>query len=219
MTVAISWLNYPADYTQTWSAMRAYTATRGARTPDQIWLCEHPPVYTLGVAATPAHLLAPGIIPVVMTDRGGQVTYHGPGQVIAYCMIDLRRAGLYVKEYVQLLEAAAIEVLVGFGVIGAGRRPGAPGVYVPLANGGQAKIGALGVKIRHGRSYHGLALNVAMDLAPYEGINPCGLTDVCTTDMATCLGPLTTPGLRMVGDALAACIARHLAAGVSSLGE
>lgn len=211
MARAISWLTCPADYTATWQAMQAYTAARDALTPDQIWLCEHAPVYTLGLAATLDHLLAPGAIPVVHTDRGGQVTYHGPGQVIAYCMIDLRRAGLYVKDYVQLLEAAAIDVLTELGVADPCRRPGAPGVYVPLPDGGLAKIGALGVKIRHGYSYHGLALNVAMDLQPYAGINPCGLTDVHSTDIARCLGPQPPPGVRAVGDALAGRIVQRLA--------
>ena len=219
MSLAISWLACPADYAPTWEAMRAYTAARDALTPDQIWLCEHAPVYTLGLAASLDHVLAPGSVPVVHTDRGGQVTYHGPGQVVAYCMIDLRRAGLYVKDYVHLLEAAVIDVLADLGLTDACRRPGAPGVYMPTPEGGLAKIAALGVKIRHGRTYHGLALNVAMDLQAYAGINPCGLTDVRSTDIARCLSALplrhasqSPPDLRTVGDVLAAAIAQRIAA-------
>ncbi|WP_028354438.1 lipoyl(octanoyl) transferase LipB [Bordetella petrii] len=183
----IKWLPRPADYTPVWQDMRAFTAARHAGTADQVWLCEHAPVYTLGQAGKSEHLLNPGAIPVVQCDRGGQVTYHGPGQVVAYALFDLRRAGLFVREYVQLLEAAAIGTLADFGIAGACRKPGAPGVYVPQGPGGElAKIAALGIKIRNGYAYHGVALNVDMDLAPFLGINPCGYEGLRTVDMAVC---------------------------------
>ncbi len=179
------WLDRPADYEAVWRAMQAYTEARTPATADEIWLCEHTPVYTLGQAGLPQHVLAPGAIPVVRTDRGGQVTYHGPGQVVAYALVDLRRAGLYVKEYVAFLEDTVIGVLDGYGVQ-ACRKPGAPGVYVPAAGGELAKIAALGIKVRSGRAYHGVALNVDMDLRPFDGINPCGYANLATTDLAHC---------------------------------
>lgn len=183
----IKWLTRPAEYEPVWQGMRAFTAARDVGTPDEVWLCEHAPVYTLGQAGKPEHLLNPGAIPVVMTDRGGQVTYHGPGQVVAYSLFDLRRAGLFVRDYVRLLEDAAIGTLSDFGIIEACRQPGAPGVYVPHgANGQLAKIAALGIKIRNGYAYHGVALNVNMDLSPFLGINPCGYEGLVTVDMATC---------------------------------
>lgn len=196
MSTHVTWLACPADYGQTWEAMRAFTAARTSDTHDEIWLCEHAPVYTLGQAGKPEHVLDLGRIPLVQTDRGGQVTYHGPGQIIAYALIDLRRAGLFVKEYVHLLEEAAIATLAAFGVPDACRVGGAPGVYVPTGDTAHAKIAALGVKIRNGYSYHGIALNVSMDLQPYAGINPCGMAGLETIDMAGCarsLNPLTTP--------------------------
>lgn len=182
--------------------MRQFTEARQAHTPDEIWLVEHPPVYTLGQAGKPEHILNHGSIDVVKSDRGGQVTYHGPGQVVAYCLVDLRRLKLFVKEYVVLLENVAIQVLDDLGVAGASLKPGAPGVYVPVANldtstgdAGQAtqqgtdklaKIAALGIKIRNGCAYHGLALNVDMDLAPFLGINPCGYEGLQTVDLRYC---------------------------------
>lgn len=181
--------------------MQAFTNIRTAETPDEIWLCEHPPVYTLGQAGLPQHVLNAGQIPIVHCDRGGQVTYHGPGQVMAYALFDLRRAGLFVKEYVRLLEDAVIGVLQDLNVAGACRKPGAPGVYVPDNQGdGLAKIAALGIKIRNGRAYHGVSLNVDMDLAPFLGINPCGYEGLRTVDMATC-GAYYAPA--QVGDHLA----------------
>ncbi|MGY6269077.1 lipoyl(octanoyl) transferase LipB [Achromobacter denitrificans] len=183
----IKWLARPADYLSVWQDMQAYTNQRGAGTPDEIWLCEHAPVYTLGQAGLPQHVLNPGDIPVVRCDRGGQVTYHGPGQVMAYALFDLRRADMYVKEYVTLLEGAVIDTLAELGVAHACRKPGAPGVYVPDPAGGElAKIAALGIKIRNGRAYHGVSLNVSMDLAPFLGINPCGYQGLRTVDMASC---------------------------------
>ncbi|CAB3687746.1 lipoyl(octanoyl) transferase LipB [Achromobacter denitrificans] len=183
----IKWLARPADYLSVWQDMQAYTNLRGADTPDEIWLCEHAPVYTLGQAGLPQHILNPGDIPIVRCDRGGQVTYHGPGQVMAYALFDLRRADMYVKEYVTLLEGAVIDTLAQLGVQHACRKPGAPGVYVPDPQGGDlAKIAALGIKIRNGRAYHGVSLNVSMDLAPFLGINPCGYQGLRTVDMASC---------------------------------
>ncbi len=192
-SLQVKWLAGPADYGPVWQAMRDFTEQRQPDSPNEIWLVEHTPVYTLGQAGKPEHLLNPGAIPVVQTDRGGQVTYHGPGQLLVYCLFDLRRAGLYVKEYVALLEDAVIACLTHFGVAQACRKPGAPGVYVPLPHeDGLAKISALGIKIRNGRSYHGLALNIAMDLAPFSGINPCGYEGLETTDMRSQGSTVTT---------------------------
>lgn len=196
----IKWLAGPADYLSVWQEMQAYTDQRGADTPDEIWLCEHSPVYTLGQAGLPQHVLNPGNIPVVRCDRGGQVTYHGPGQVMAYALFDLRRVDMYVKEYVTLLEGAVIDTLAQLGVPHACRKPGAPGVYVPDPDGGElAKIAALGIKIRNGRAYHGVSLNVSMDLTPFLGINPCGYQGLRTVDMASC-GARCVPA--EAGDAL-----------------
>ncbi|MGY6631338.1 MAG: lipoyl(octanoyl) transferase LipB [Wenzhouxiangella sp.] len=163
------------DYEPVWVAMRDFTDQRGADTPDELWLVEHPPVFTQGLAGKPEHLLNPGNIPVVQTDRGGQVTYHGPGQVVAYPLLDLKRSGLGVRCLVDRLEQAMIDVLADW-KIDAVRRDGAPGVYV-----GEAKIGSIGLKIRHERSYHGLAFNVDMDLTPFALINPCGYAGLAMT--------------------------------------
>ena len=164
-----------AEYEPTWRAMQSFTEGRDMDTPDELWLLEHPPVFTLGQAGKREHLLADIGIPIVAIDRGGQVTYHGPGQVVVYVLLDLRRRGYGVKELVNRLEQAVIDLLVGFGVE-AVRREGAPGVYV---NG--AKIAALGLRIKNGRSYHGLSLNVDMDLAPFSAINPCGYEGLAVT--------------------------------------
>ena len=182
-------------------AMKSFTAARDAATPDELWLCEHPPVYTQGVAGDPRHVLSPGEIQVARSDRGGQVTYHGPGQVVAYPLVDLARLGLHVREYVFRLEQAALDVLERLGVTGH-RVRGAPGIYVrlddptghaPLAPpddaatrfAGLGKIAALGVKVSRHRAYHGLAFNVAMDLRPFAGIRPCGLDGLATVDLST----------------------------------
>jgi lipoyl(octanoyl) transferase len=172
--------------------MRAFTAQRGPEHADELWVVEHPPVYTLGLAGRPAHLRDPGTIPVVASDRGGQVTYHGPGQVIVYTLVDLRRAGFYVRELVYRIEQSIIQTLDELGVDGA-RVPGAPGIYVAagashLAEArfsGRAKIAALGIKVHRACSYHGAALNVAMDLAPFAAIDPCGYPGLATVDLAT----------------------------------
>ncbi len=167
------------DYQVTWHAMQAFTAQRGAETNDEIWLLQHPPVYTQGLAGKPEHLLTKPAIPVVKTDRGGQITYHGPGQIVVYVLFDLKRKGIGVKDLVKRIEQSLIDVLQSYG-IAAQRKLGAPGVYVK-----GAKIAALGLRVKNGCSYHGLALNVAMDLTPYGAINPCGYAGMEVTDLAT----------------------------------
>ena len=188
--ITCRWISQPSSYLEVWQAMRDFTEMRSEATPDQIWFVEHAPVYTLGQAGKPEHILNAGDIPVVRCDRGGQVTYHGPGQLTAYCLIDLRRRHLFVKEYVALLEDVLIALLDELGVKGSCRKPGAPGVYVPMAvadgPASLAKIAALGIKVRQGCAYHGLALNVDMDLSPFLGINPCGYEGLRTVDLRTC---------------------------------
>ena len=165
-------------YEPTWRAMQAFTRSREAATPDDIWLLEHPPVFTLGLAGRREHVLDPGDIPVVTADRGGQVTYHGPGQAVAYVLLDLRRLGIGVKELVRRLEEAAIDVLAQYRIDGE-RIHGKPGVYVE-----GAKIAAVGLRIARGCSYHGLALNVDLDLEPFARIDPCGYPGLRSTRMA-----------------------------------
>ena len=165
-------------YEPTWRAMQAFNQSRDPDTPDQLWLVEHPPVFTLGLAGRPEHVLAPGGIPVVKTDRGGQVTYHGPGQAVAYPLLDLRRARLGVKELVRRLEQSVLDTLAGYGLAGH-RREGMPGVYVD-----GAKIAAVGLRIARGCSYHGVALNVDLDLAPFQRIDPCGYPGLASTRLA-----------------------------------
>ena len=165
-----------ADYEPTWRAMRDFTAARGAATPDELWVLQHPPVYTLGVAGKPEHL--PRVdngIPVVRSDRGGQITYHGPGQLIVYLLLDMRRRGMGVRPLVRIMERAVIDLLGDYGTAARGRND-APGVYV-----GNAKIAALGLRIRNGCCYHGLALNIDMDLSPFAAINPCGYPGLAVT--------------------------------------
>jgi lipoyl(octanoyl) transferase len=190
-----------SPYLPTYEAMQAYTVGRQADSPDELWLCEHPPVFTQGLAGSADHLLAPGEIPVVQSNRGGQVTYHGPGQVVAYPLLDLRRAGYFVKEYVYRIEEAVIRSLAHLGVTGH-RVAGSPGIYVRLDDPGShaaltgprpaqepfrglGKIAALGIKVSRHCTYHGLALNVAMDLQPFERINPCGYPGLKTVDLST----------------------------------
>ena len=196
-----------AAYLPTYEAMQAFTAERETGTPDELWLCEHPPVFTQGLAGQADHLLMPGHIPVIQTNRGGQVTFHGPGQVMAYPLVNLQRAGYYVKEYVYKLEESVIRTLSHFGVTGH-RVAGAPGIYVRLddpfshaaltgpANPsdpfkGLGKISALGIKVSRHCTYHGVALNVAMDLEPFDRINPCGYAGLKTIDLST-IGVETT---------------------------
>ncbi|NML48656.1 lipoyl(octanoyl) transferase LipB [Ramlibacter sp. G-1-2-2] len=208
------------DYLPTYQAMAAFTEARQANTPDELWLCEHPPVFTQGLAGKEDHLLAPGDIPVVQTNRGGQVTYHGPGQVVAYPLLDLKRAGYFVKEYVYRVEEAVIRTLADYGVTGH-RVSGAPGIYVrlddpaghaklPAGNqfAGLGKIAALGIKVSRHCTYHGVAFNVHMDLEPFSRINPCGYPGLETVALST-IGVSTTweeAALRL-GHKLAALLA------------
>lgn len=205
------------DYADTFAAMKQFTLDRTPETPDTLWVCEHAPVFTQGIAGRQDHILNPGAIPVVQTDRGGQVTFHGPGQVVAYPLIDLRRAGYFVKEYVYRIEESVLRTLAHFGVTGH-RVPGAPGIYVrlddpfshamlkapPLPGSaltgplpaadpfrGLGKIAALGIKVSRHATYHGVALNVDMDLEPFSRINPCGYAGLQTVDLST-IGIQTT---------------------------
>ena len=219
------------DYLPTYEAMQAFTEARSRDIfgqigllsneygHDQLWICEHPPVYTQGLAGKPGHILNHGSIPVVQTNRGGQVTYHGPGQVVAYPLVDLKRAGYFVKEYVYRIEEAVIRTLAHFGVTGH-RVTGAPGIYVRLGDPfahdalsgpvhpadpfrGMGKIAALGIKVSRHCTYHGVALNVAMDLEPFGRINPCGYAGLATTD-------LRSLGVAASWDEAAATLARQL---------
>jgi lipoyl(octanoyl) transferase len=167
-----------ADYEPVWRAMQAFTKARDDSTPDELWFVEHPPVFTLGLAAKPEHVLDAASIPVVRIDRGGQVTYHGPGQLVAYVLLDLRRAGFGVKELVRRLEQSVIDLLAGYRLEGA-RQAGMPGVYV-----GGAKIAAVGLRVSRGCSFHGIALNVDADLAAFSRINPCGYPGLAATRLA-----------------------------------
>ena len=180
--VVVRWLGR-VPYEPTWRAMQQFTEQRDADTPDELWLLEHEPVFTLGMNADPSHVLAPGDIPVVRIDRGGQVTYHGPGQLVVYPLIDVRRARLGVRDLVTALERAVIELAAGYG-IAAACRAAAPGVYVE-----DRKLASVGLRIRRGGSYHGLALNVNMDLEPFARINPCGYAGLAMTQLATLGGP------------------------------
>lgn len=225
------------DYAATFAAMKAFTEARRSQNlsgsspipneygRDALWICEHLPVYTQGLAGKPSHLLNPGTIPVVQTDRGGQVTYHGPGQVVAYPLVDLKRAGYFIKEYVYRIEESVIKTLAHFGVTGH-RVGGAPGIYVRLDDPfshaalsgpahpadpfrGLGKIGALGIKVQRHCTYHGVALNVAMDLEPFSRINPCGYANLQTTDLST-MG--VSVGWQDAADVLARQLVVHLAA-------
>jgi lipoyl(octanoyl) transferase len=167
---------------EVWLEMQSFTAQRSAATRDEVWFVEHPPVYTLGMRADRAHLLAPGDIPVVQIDRGGQVTYHGPGQLVAYVLVNLERRALTPRKLVQALEGAVIDTVAGYGVVANARRD-APGVYVA-----GAKLAAVGLRVKRHCSYHGLAVNVAMDLAPFAGINPCGYANLPVTDLRSLAG-------------------------------
>ncbi|MGH8212929.1 MAG: lipoyl(octanoyl) transferase LipB [Rhodanobacteraceae bacterium] len=180
-------------YVPVWQAMRAFTDARDAETPDELWLLEHDPVFTLGQAGKREHVLAPGDIPVIPVDRGGQVTYHGPGQIVAYPLLDLRRLGIGVRDLVCRIEQAIIDTLSHWN-IEAVRREGAPGVYVA-----DAKVAALGLRVRRGCSFHGLAFNVAMDLEPFRRINPCGYAGLAVTQVIDLDGTLK---LAEVGDVL-----------------
>lgn len=171
------------EYEPAWRAMERFTLERGPETPDEIWFLEHPPVFTLGLAGKMEHVLDAGAIPVVHIDRGGQVTYHGPGQLVVYPLLDLRRLGLGVRALVEALEAAVVDTLAGYGIAAHGRRE-APGVYVDAR-----KICSIGIRIRRGSSYHGIAFNVDMDLTPFTRINPCGYEGLEMTQVSTLGGP------------------------------
>ena len=170
-------------YRPVWQAMRAFTDARAADTPDELWMLQHDPVFTLGQAGRMEHVLAPGAIPVIAVERGGQVTYHGPGQIVGYPLLDLRRLGIGIRELVNRIEQAMIDTLATWN-IEAARREGAPGVYVA-----GAKIGALGLRVRRGCTFHGLAFNVAMDLEPFQRINPCGYAGLAVTQVCDLGGP------------------------------
>jgi lipoyl(octanoyl) transferase len=224
------------EYLPTYEAMQAFTTARTPQTPDALWICEHPAVYTQGLAGKAEHIFNPVKIPVVQTNRGGQVTYHGPGQVVAYPLLDLKRAGYFIKEYVYRIEEAVIRTLAHFGVTGH-RVGGAPGIYVRLDDpashamlaqrpmklvsdseaqrksgdpdfAGLGKIAALGIKVSRNCTYHGVALNVAMDLEPYSRINPCGYAGLRTVDLST-IGVSVT--WQQAADILGQKLTRHLA--------
>lgn len=207
------------DYANTFAAMQEFTLNRSSDERDKLWICEHPPVFTQGIAGKPEHVLAAGNIPIVASNRGGQVTYHGPGQVVAYPLLDLRRAGYFVKEYVFRIEQAVLATLEHFAVTGH-RVAGSPGIYVrlddPFAHAaltgpvhpddpfrGLGKIAALGIKVSRHCTYHGVALNVAMDLEPFSRINPCGYAGLKTVD-------LSTIGVNVSWDEAAAVLASRL---------
>jgi lipoyl(octanoyl) transferase len=198
--VITRWLGL-VEYEPTWRAMQRFTDERKTDTEDELWLLEHPPVFTLGMAADPGHVLAAGDIPVVQTDRGGQVTYHGPGQLVVYPLIDIRRLGLGVRDLIVTLERSVIELVEPYGVQAVGRRD-APGVYV-----GGRKLASVGMRVRRGASYHGLALNVDMDLEPFARINPCGMVGMEVTQ----LKDLGVPGnVEHIGRELAKGLAPRL---------
>jgi lipoyl(octanoyl) transferase len=202
----LRWLGL-VNYEPTWRAMQRQVDERGPQSPDELWFLEHPPVFTMGMNARREHLLATGDIPVVDIDRGGQVTYHGPGQLVAYLLYDLRRAGLGVREMVRAIEAAVVEWLGDRGIVAHGK-PAAPGVYVQR-DGVEAKIAALGLKVRRGCTYHGVSVNVAMDLSPFADIDPCGQRGLAVTQLAD-FGVKTS--VEAAGAALAPVLAAHLRA-------
>ncbi|HEY3645245.1 MAG TPA: lipoyl(octanoyl) transferase LipB [Gammaproteobacteria bacterium] len=189
------------EYEPTWRAMEKFTLERGPATADEIWFLEHPPVFTLGMAGKMEHVLAPGDIPVVQIDRGGQVTYHGPGQLVVYPLIDLRRQKLGVRELVEALENSVIDTLQGYGIAARGRRD-APGVYVDAR-----KVCSIGIRVRRGCSYHGIAFNVAMDLSPFQRINPCGYAGLEMTQVSALGGPAS---VRQVAEDLAPALLEYL---------
>ena len=191
------------DYQSTFDAMKAFTASRAPGTEDEVWLLQHPPVYTQGLSGKPEHILNTRDIPVIQVDRGGQVTYHGPGQWVAYVLYDLRRANVNIRELVNLLEMAVVQVLAEWGIAACGD-PAARGVYVE-----GRKIAALGLKVSKGRSYHGLSLNADMDLAPFAGINPCGYEGLEVTSVSQLLGN-RCPNMTEMGDALLRHLAQNL---------
>ena len=195
----------PTDCVTTWRAMQDFTAARDAHTPDEIWLTEHSPIYTLGLAGRPQHVLRDNGIPVVKVDRGGQVTYHGPGQLVLYTMFDLRRLRLGVRDLVRALESAVINWLGSYAIAAYGKRA-APGVYVHR-DSVESKVAALGLKVRNACTYHGIAVNIAMDLAPYSDIDPCGFPGLAVTDLRALAIDHT---VQSAGDALAPIVVREI---------
>jgi len=189
-----------SDYEPVWRAMQAFTDGRDQDSIDELWLVQHPPVFTQGQAGKAEHVLAPGTIPVVQVDRGGQVTYHGPGQIVAYPLVDIRRKGIGVKEFVHRIEESIITVLAGYGIAGE-RIPGAPGIYV-----GGEKIASLGLRVRRGCTFHGLAFNIDMELEPFQRINPCGYAGL----RVTCLSRLTAVDFTAAEDRLVDSLVRQL---------
>ena len=189
------------DYVPLWHAMQAFTDTRDASSPDEIWLVEHPPVFTMGVNASDEHLLAPGDIPVVQIDRGGQVTFHGPGQLMIYPLLDIRRAGIGVRTLITALEQSVVDLVADYGVSAAARAD-APGVYVD-----GDKLASIGLRIRRGASFHGMALNVDVELEPFSRINPCGYSDLKMTDLRRLGIDLS---LQQTGEELLPHFLRHL---------
>ena len=165
------------DYVKTWEEMKSFTENRNSDTPDELWTLEHNSVFTQGLSGKPEHLLKATKIPIIQTDRGGQITYHGPGQLIIYCLIDIKRLGIGIKKMVTIIEQSLVELLSSYDIT-AHTLKGAPGVYV-----NDSKIAALGLKVKQGRTYHGLSLNITMDLSPYKSINPCGYSDLKVTKM------------------------------------
>ena len=201
-------------YEPVWRAMQQFTDARDEATPDELWLVEHEPVFTLGQAGKPEHVLMPGDIPVIHVDRGGQVTYHGPGQIVAYPLLDLRRLKLGVRDYVHCIEQAVIDTLDDWNIV-AVRREGAPGVYV-----GDAKIAALGIRVRRGCSFHGLAFNIAMDLEPFDRINPCGYAGLRVTSMLELGGPSSVDAVKQpLLDHLAEQLGLHCTAAAAAARE
>jgi lipoyl(octanoyl) transferase len=192
------------DYLETWQAMKDFTDSRGPDTEDELWLLQHPAVFTQGQAGRAEHVLVPGAVPVVQSDRGGQVTYHGPGQWVVYLLIDLRRQRLGIRDLVDLIEQSVVDVLSDLNIVASPRRD-APGVYV-----GSAKIASLGLRVRRGCSYHGLALNVDMDLEPFSRINPCGYQGMAVTSVRECLGAV--PAMEAIGESLLHALAERLPA-------
>ena len=194
------------DYERCWRDMRAFTDARGPATPDELWLTEHAPIYTLGLAGRREHLLRPNPIPVLKVDRGGQVTYHGPGQLVVYVLVDLAQRGIGIRALVRRLEEAVVQWLDSSGISAHGS-PSAPGVYVSR-DGGDAKVAALGLKVRNARTYHGIAVNVAMDLSPFADIDPCGYPGLAVTQLRD-LGVVTT--VERAGETLAPFLTRTIA--------
>jgi lipoyl(octanoyl) transferase len=197
------------DFEPTWRAMQAANKARAPTTEDEIWVLQHPPVFTLGLAGKPEHLLAPGDIPVVKIDRGGQVTYHGPGQLVIYMLLDLRRLGLGVKELVKRIEQSVIDLLAEYGIDGY-RKSGMPGVYVMLGES-DAKIAAVGLRVANHATYHGLSLNVDMDLEPFARINPCGYAGLAVTQMRDCAAGFGNGDkMQLVGDRLVSHLSQQI---------